>query len=129
MKPNWRCVGSVFASGLWINASEFFRNEVLVKGRWLDHYRTLGIVFPSAPVNGAVWMLWGFSFAALVCALTRKFGLMGGTFAAWFAGFALIWIVLWNLSVLPLGILPFAVPLSLFETFVAALICKTATGA
>jgi hypothetical protein len=35
-----------------------------------------------------------------------------------------MWLVTWNLGVLPLSILPIAVPLSLLETFVAALICR-----
>jgi hypothetical protein len=36
----------------------------------------------------------------------------------------MMWLVAWNLSVLPLGILWFAVPLSALEAFVATYICR-----
>jgi hypothetical protein len=39
-----------------------------------------------------------------------------------------MWVVIWNLNVLPLGLLYFAVPMSLFEAFVAAWIIKRLVG-
>ena len=49
---------------------------------------------------------------------------------SWFVGFVLMWVVLWNLDVLPPGLLFFAVPLSLLESFVASFIVfKTAKPA
>lgn len=115
---------AILLAGLWINASEFFRNEVLVKSLWTAHFQSLGLTFPSAPLNGALWMLWGFVFAMVVLAISRRASLLQTTFALWLITFPLMWLVLWNLSVLPVGILPYAVPLSLLEVLVATLICR-----
>jgi len=38
-----------------------------------------------------------------------------------------MWVVIGNLGVLPMGLLPFAVPLSMLEVAVAALICGKIT--
>ncbi len=113
----------VFA-GLWVNASEFFRNEVLVKSEWLGHYQSLGLTFPSAPLNGMVWMVWGFLFALAIFIVSRKFDLLQTTLLCWLMAFVLMWIVAWNLSVLPLGLLIYAIPLSVLEVFVGAYLCK-----
>ena len=43
---------------IWISISEFVRNEFIVKSFWTNHYQTLGLTFPSEPVNGAVWGIW-----------------------------------------------------------------------
>lgn len=77
--------GAVLGAAVWISLSEFVRNEFLVKSYWIEHYSAMGQVFPSAPVNGALWGVWSLL-----------------------------------LVVLPLGILPYAIPLSLLEAFLAA---------
>lgn len=110
----------ILAAGVWISLSEFARNELLFKSYWVDHYRTLGLAFPSAPINGAIWGLWSLLFAVAIHILSRKFTLIETTFLAWFMGFVLMWVVVWNLGVLPPGLLVFAVPLSLLEAFLAA---------
>lgn len=115
---------AIVLAGIWVNASEFFRNEVLVESYWLDHYRSLGLTFPSEPLNGMVWMVWGFLFALAIFIVSRKFDLMQTTLLCWLMIFVLMWIVAWNLSVLPLGLLVYAIPLSLLEAFVGAYLCK-----
>lgn len=115
---------AILSAGLWVNTSEFFRNEVLVKSYWLEHYRSLGMSFPSDPLNGMVWMVWGFLFAWVIFIVSRKFDLMQTTLLCWLMVFVLMWVVIWNLGVLPLGLLAYAIPLSLLETFVAAYLCK-----
>jgi hypothetical protein len=60
MNTQSRSVISVILTGIWVNVSEFFRNEVLLKTYWVDHYRSLGITFPSSPKNGMMWVVWGF---------------------------------------------------------------------
>jgi multisubunit Na+/H+ antiporter MnhB subunit len=119
-----RSLLAILATGLWVNASEFFRNEVLLKPLWIAHYESLGQRFPSEPVNGAMWVAWGFLFAVLVFALSRRFALVPTAALAWLAGFVLMWIVMGNLNVLPSGLLPWAVPLSLLEAFVAAWVSR-----
>jgi len=39
-------------------------------------------------------------------------------------GYVMMWVVIWNLSVLPFGILPVAVPWSFVEALGAAFICR-----
>jgi hypothetical protein len=122
MHPTFRPAIAVIVTGLWINVSEFFRNEVLLKDYWLNHYQSLGLTFPSTPQNGLLWVAWGFLFALAVYLLSRKFTLLQTALLSWLMGFVLMWVVAWNLSVLPAAILVYAIPLSLLEAFVAAFI-------
>jgi hypothetical protein len=123
MKSKLRPAVAIVLSGLWINISEFFRNQILLNGEWVSHYRSLGLVFPSEPVNGILWMVWGFVFAGLIFIISRKYSLLHTFIISWTAAFVMMWIVLWNLSVLPMAILPFALPLSLLEAFLGSYIC------
>jgi len=82
------------------------------------------MAFPSEPVNGIVWMIWGFSFVTAIFIISRKFNLIQTALLCWFVAFVLMWIVTRNMSVLPNKILYSAIPLSLFEAFVGAYICR-----
>lgn len=124
MNQKSRNILAVIITGVWINASEFFRNEVLLKKYWVDHYQSLGMIFPSAPVNGMMWIVWGFLFSIAIYIISRKFSLLQTTLISWFVAFVLMWIVAWNLSVLPVFILVYAVPFSLLEVFIGSYICK-----
>jgi hypothetical protein len=114
----------VILATIWISISEFVRNQFLVSSFWTSHYQSLGLIFPSSPVNGAVWGLWSLLFAVAIFIMARKFTLVQTTFLAWFVGFVMMWVVIGNLGVLPYGLLGYAVPLSLLESFVAAWIIK-----
>jgi len=114
----------ILLATIWISISEFVRNEFIAKSYWMEHYEKLGLVFPAEPVNGAVWGLWSLLFAIVIFIISKKFSLLQTTFLSWFVGFVLMWIVAWNLSVQPVGILVIAVPLSLLEAFVASVIIK-----
>ena len=118
-----RNIIAIILTGIWVNASEFFRNEVLLKKNWIDHYRSLGMTFPSVPQNGMIWVAWGFLFAIAIYIISRKFDLIKTTLISWFMAFVLMWIVTWNLNVLPSAILIYAVPLSLLEAFIGSYIC------
>jgi hypothetical protein len=107
---------------IWISISEFIRNEFLLKSFWIEHYEKLGLVFPSEPINGAVWGIWSLCFAIAIFFISNKFNLLQTTFLSWFVGFVFMWLVIGNMGVLPLGILPYAIPLSLFESYLAAFI-------
>ena len=117
----------ILLATIWISISEFVRNEFIVKSYWTKHYEKLGLVFPSEPINGAVWGIWSLCFAIAIFLIAKKFKLLQTTFLSWFVGFVLMWIVIWNMGVLPIGILLFAVPLSLLEAFLASLIIKMLT--
>jgi len=112
----------ILLATIWISISEFVRNELLAKSYWTEHYETLGLVFPSEPINGALWGLWSLLFAIAIFFISQKFTLIQTTLLSWFVGFVLMWVVIGNLGVLPNGLLYVAVPLSLLEAFLAALI-------
>lgn len=117
----------ILLSTLWISLSEFVRNEFLLKSYWTEHYANLGLDFPDAPINGIVWGLWSLLFAIALMVLLRKFSLRKTTLLGWLMAFVMMWVVTGNLAVLPFGILYWAVPLSLLETFVAAWIISKLT--
>lgn len=119
-----KAVLPVLLATIWISISEFLRNELILKSYWNDHYGNMGLVFPAAPVNGAIWGIWSLCFAISIYIISKKFSLFHTTFIAWFVGFVFMWLVLGNLNVLPFGILPLAIPLSALEAFLATLIIK-----
>lgn len=123
MKPEIRSTIVIFLAGIWINASEFFRNQVLLNDNWIEHFQSLGMTFSSGPLNAAVWAIWGFLFAATIYFLSRRFTLIETTLLSWVMAFLMMWLVTWNLNVLPLSILVYAFPLSLLECFIGAYIC------
>ena len=115
---------ALLSATVWISISEFVRNQFLLKQYWMDHYKSLGLVFPLEPVNGAVWGIWSVLFAVLIFILAQKFSVVQTAFISWFSAFVMMWVTIGNLMVLPYGILWFAVPLSLLEAFVASWIIK-----
>lgn len=125
MKP-WLL--ATLAAGVWINLSEFTRNELLFKRLWLEKYAALGLAFPSAPANNALWGVWGFLFAGSIALMARRLPLGTTLGLAWVQGFLLMWIVIGNLNVLPFGLLPYAVPWSLVEVGVATLLAHRIGG-
>ncbi|WP_375585837.1 hypothetical protein [Cyclobacterium xiamenense] len=112
----------VLLATVWISISEFVRNEFILKSDWTDHYENLGLIFPSEPINGAVWGIWSLCFAIGMYVISLKFSLVQTILLSWFLGFLLMWLVTGNMNVLPFGILPFAIPLSILEVFGAAFI-------
>lgn len=122
MKIFKKIVLPIFLATIWISFSEFFRNELLFKSIWQNHYKSLGLTFPSEPINGAIWGIWSLLFAIVIYVIAQKFTIYQTTIVSWFAGFVLMWVTIGNLSVLPVKLLIFAIPLSILEVFVAALI-------
>jgi hypothetical protein len=114
----------ILITTVWISISEFVRNEFLLKTYWTGHYEAMGLIFPSEPINGAIWGLWSLFFAIGIYLIAKKFSLIQTTFLAWLMGFVLMWLVTGNMNVLPFGILPFAIPLSILEAYLASLIIK-----
>ncbi len=112
----------VFLASACISISEFVRNEFLLKSYWTAHYEKMGLIFPAEPINGAFWGIWSLCFAIAIYIIAQKFSLIQTTLLTWLVGFVLMWIVIGNMNVLPFAILPFAIPLSILETFVASFI-------
>jgi hypothetical protein len=124
MKALKQTILPILLAAIWISISEFVRNEFLFKSYWTDHYQKLGLVFPSDPINGAVWGIWSLCFAISIFIISKKFSLLQTTLLSWFVGFVLMWISSGNMGVLPFGLLVYAVPLSLLEAFLASYIVK-----
>jgi hypothetical protein len=112
----------ILIATIWISISEFIRNTFLLHNYWTEHYKNLGMTFPEQPVNGGVWGIWSLCFAIVIFIFSKKFTLIETTLLSWFVGFALMWLVIGNMSVLPFGILYYAIPLSLLEAFLASFI-------
>jgi hypothetical protein len=127
MKILKKTILPVFLAAIWISISEFVRNEFIVKSFWAEHYHELGLVFPSEPVNGAIWGIWSFLFAISIFIISRKFTLAQTTFLTWLMAFVMMWVVIGNLGVLPYNLLIYAIPLSILESFVASWIIKKLT--
>ncbi|HQQ98892.1 MAG TPA: hypothetical protein PLX35_16590 [Cyclobacteriaceae bacterium] len=123
MKPT-RVVIAVLLATTWISINEFIRNTFVLHDAWVSHYQEMGQSFPETPVNGAVWGLWSLVFAVIVLVISTKFDIIKTTIVSWVIGFAMMWIVIGNLGVLPMAILPVAVPWSVVEAFGAAYICS-----
>lgn len=122
--PTKKTVIAVILTTIWISISEFIRNEFLFKSYWVNHFQSLGLTFPDSPLNGAVWGLWSLCFAVGIFVLSKSLSFKKTVLTAWLFGFVLMWLVIGNLGVLPIGLLLFAVPLSLLEVSVAVLIIR-----
>jgi hypothetical protein len=114
----------ILLATIWISLSEFVRNQFLVRSFWIRHYQDLGLIFPAKPVNAAFWGVWSLLFAVTVFILAKKFTLLQTTFLSWFVACVMMWVVIGNLGVLPYGLLVYAVPLSILESWVATIIVK-----
>lgn len=112
----------ILMATIWISISEFVRNTFLLHHYWTEHFQNLGLTFPEQPINGAFWGIWSLCFAIAIYIFSKKYTLFQTTLLSWFVGFVFMWLVVGNLGVLPFGILPIAIPLSLLEAFLATFI-------
>jgi hypothetical protein len=124
MKIKHRSIIAIILATAWVAVSEFTRNELVFKSYWVDHYAAMGLDFPDALVNGAIWGVWSLVFAALLWVVSRRFSAVATMVIGWVAGFVLMWLVIGNLAVLPFSLLWFAVPLSILEAVVAVIIVR-----
>ena len=67
-----------------------------------------------------LWLVWSVLLALIIHALLSRFSMARSILLAWIVAFPMMWIALYNLQVLPLGLLVVAVPLSVLEVAVAA---------
>jgi hypothetical protein len=118
---------TIILTTVWIGISEFLRNEFLFKSFWEAHYRQLGLEFKTLPINGILWLIWSFFLALIINEILKKFSTLKTFFLTWIMAFLMMWLTIYNLQVLPLQILIFAIPLSILEIVVAMLIIKKIT--
>ena len=91
---------------------------------YIFFFMEIGLIFPSAPINGAVWGLWAFIFASILMKLCTRFSTFHSALIAWTTGFVLLWLAMMNMGVLPSGIIYWAAPWSFIEVYIAAIICS-----
>jgi hypothetical protein len=115
---------AILAATVWISLNEFLRNQLVLIDHWTQHYAAMGLTFPGEPINGAVWGIWSLCFAVVIFVMARRFSLLETSVLAWGAGFVLMWLVVGNLGMLPMSILPYAIPWSMVEAFGAVWIVK-----
>lgn len=96
----------------------------MIENYWIEHYEQLGLTFPGEALNMVTWMIWGFLYATLIFILAKKFNLLQTMLIVWSAVFFMMWIVVWNVGILPVDMLGYNIPLSLLEAYIAVLICK-----
>ncbi len=113
----------ILITGIWINISETVRWMFLVESYWLEKYQTLNLTFPNETINMIAWMIWGFFHATVIFILSRRYTLFQTTVLSWFVAFVMMWLIVWNVGVLPTGMLWFNIPLSFLEAFIGAYIC------
>jgi hypothetical protein len=114
----------IILAGLWITVSEFIRNEVLFKSYWINRFNALGLQFNTTPLNGMMWILWSFIMAFVIYRLLQRLCFWEVFGLSWLSAFLMMWIVIFNLQVLPVKLLISAVPLSMLEILVAEFILK-----
>jgi len=114
----------ILLTGIWINVSITIGWMLILEGYWIEKYQSLNIVFPTGLTNNIVWMIWGFMYGIAIFILSKKFSVLQTTLISWFAAFAMMWVIVWNIGVLPTGMLLFNIPNTLFITLIGAWICK-----
>jgi hypothetical protein len=114
----------ILLAGIWITLSEFFRNEIILKNFWIDHYGNLNLKFETLPINGILWTVWSFLLAIFIFKLSQKFSKFETIMITWLVSFLMMWITLYNLQVFPISILSIAIPLSIFEVYLSYVIVK-----
>ena len=114
----------ILLTGIWINVSITIGWMLILERYWIEKYQSINIVFPTGLTNNIVWMIWGFMYGIAIFILSKKFSVLQTTLLGWFAAFAMMWVIVWNIGVLPTGMLLFNIPNTLFVTFIGAWICK-----
>jgi hypothetical protein len=76
MNKTTKAILAILIATIWISLSEFIRNEFLFKSYWVEHYSSMGLVFPSEMINGMVWGIWSLMFAIVIYFISRKFNLI-----------------------------------------------------
>ena len=116
---------AVILASIWISLSEFIRNEFFLKNYWINHYELLGLQFETLAINGVLWFVWSILLAIFLYKLLQKYTLKEVLFLSWIPVFLMMWITVFNLQVLPLALLLFAIPLSMLELYLAILIIRS----
>ncbi len=114
----------ILLTGIWVNVSITVGWMLILESYWIEKYQSMNLVFPTGLTNNIVWMIWGFMLATIIFILSKKFSPLQTTLISWFAAFAMMWVIVWNIGVLPTGMLLFNIPNTLFVTYIGTLICK-----
>jgi len=114
----------ILLTGIWINVAITIGWMLILKSYWIEKFQSLNLVFPTGLINNITWMIWGFMLATIIFILLKKFSVLYTTLLAWFVAFVMMWVIVWNIGVLPTGMLAFNIPNTLLIIFIGAWICK-----
>ena len=117
----------ILLTGIWINVSITIGWMLILESYWVEKYQSLNLVFPTGLSNNIIWMIWGFMLAIIIYILSKKFTLVQTTFISWFVAFIMLWVIIWNIGVLPTKMLYFNILNTLFITYIGAVICNKLT--
>lgn len=123
MKKN---ILAIIIGTAWVSINEFLRNQLLFGSVWQEHYKSLGLEFPTKTLNGVVWGIWALIFTVMLYVLLNVYSRKRAAAIGWVMGFVLMWITIGNLLVLPGRLLFIAVPWSILETYGACWVMATA---
>jgi hypothetical protein len=123
MGPIKKAILPILLTGIWLNISGTIRWIYLIEPYWLEKYNYLSLEFPTEPFNNIMWMIWGFMFALAIFILSKRFNLIQTALLSWFMVYVMMWVIVWNVGVLPTGMLWMNIPLSLLDAYVGAFIC------
>lgn len=115
---------AVLLSTFWISISEFFRNEMLLKSLWQNHFQKLGLALPSGNVTAIFWAVWSLMLTGAIYNIVNKLSLAGTALLSWFVAFPMMWVMLGFLGVMPHNYILYSTPITLLETFIATFIIK-----
>ena len=124
MKYFKKTILPILLIGIWINISITIGWMLILESYWVEKYQSLNLVFPTGLTNNITWMIWGFMLATVIFILSKKFTVLQTTILSWFVAFVMMWVTVWNIGVLPTGMLLFNIPNTLFITFIGAVISK-----
>lgn len=124
---------AILANFIWINASEIFRYFIFIMPMMRETFPQIDNV---ASMSVGIFLIWGIWDTILIFFSTLFFWLFlnqlgNGIKSAIFAGisvwsgvFLLLWLGLYNMNMASFEILKIALPLSLLEMVIAALIVR-----
>ena len=110
--------------GLWINISITIGWMLVLESYWIEKYQSLNLIFPTGLITNITWAIWGFMLATVIFILSKKLTVLQNTILSWFVAFGMMWVIVWNIGVLPTVMLLFNIPNTLFITFIGAVISK-----
>lgn len=119
---------STLAISLILLLSEGIRNGYLLRTHWVEHFDAMGLVYPEDSINNLMWGVWIVGLALIMTYLSGKLSVMANAIIVWSIAYELTFVAMWNYEVLPLSVLPIAVPWSFLVILLMAKVADQIYG-